>query len=373
MRIKVSDLKALADTGDEPEPVDIWNGLPAPVSLAELDTDPPKLQEPLIEDVLRLMAKMLIAGASKSRKSWTLIHLAICISAGLSWLGFKTLKKAVLFLNLELDAGECYARFDKVCGALGLLGKPDNLFIQNLRGKLPTIDKLRPGVVEFAQEHGVGALVIDPFYKMGAGADELSSQDIGNFLADLEALAVEAGLSPIMAHHFTKGDSSQKSVIDLASGTGVFARDPDALMGFRELKDSTETEPLMRMEFVLRSFAPVAPIGLRWQFPIWVVDDTLDLELKQPGKGDRGRPKEHTVEDILQVMGNRQLNVNQWRNECMGQKHMKSRTFDALKAKAEKAGLIQSQKIGREKLCKRTDAENTGTISANINPSEQGL
>ena len=369
----MSELEDIADSGKKAEAPDIWNGLPAPVSLKDMDSNPPQLQEELIEGVLRLMAKMLITGASKARKSWTLIHLALCISSGLPWLGFKTRKKAVLFLNLELDGGESFQRFDRVCRAMGLKEKPDSLFIMNLRGKRPTLEKLWKGILKLSKEQGIGAIIIDPFYKLGEGADELSTQEIGKFLANLEALATETGAAVILAHHFTKGDSSQKSVIDLASGTGVFARDPDALMGFRELKDSTETEPLVRMEFVLRSFAPFAPIGLRWEFPLWIPDSSLDLELKQPGRKERGRPQSYTVEIAMAVLGNRQLTVNQWRAECMGQKGMKSRTFDALKAEAEEAGLIETKQSGRAKLCKRIDAVNTAGISANDKPSKERL
>ncbi|NEW06366.1 hypothetical protein GK047_10115 [Paenibacillus sp. SYP-B3998] len=54
-----------------------------------------------------------------------------------------------------------------------------------------------------------------------------------------DKIATELGASVIYCHHHSKGSQGGKKSMDRASGSGVFARDPDALIDLVEL-DVTE-------------------------------------------------------------------------------------------------------------------------------------
>lgn len=63
------------------------------------------------------------------------------------------------------------------------------------------------------------------------------------YLSPIKALTI--GCAVIYCHHHSKGSQGGKKFMDRASGSGVFARDPDALLDLTELEP---TEALMKQE-----------------------------------------------------------------------------------------------------------------------------
>lgn len=210
--------------------------LPDAESLTEAWNNMPALAEPLIENVLRMGHKMLIAGPSKAGKSFALIELCCAIAEGKSWLGFKCRQGRILYVNLELDRASCLHRFKDVYTALGW--KPENLSnidIWNLRGKSVPMDKLAPKLIRRAAKKNYIAVVIDPIYKVITG-DENSADQMAHFCNQFDKVCTELGCAVIYCHHHSKGAQGGKRSMDRASGSGVFARDPDALLDLIELE-----------------------------------------------------------------------------------------------------------------------------------------
>ena len=104
------------------------------------------------------------------------------------------------------------------------------------------------------------------------------------------------GSSVIFTHHHAKGPSGGKASIDRGSGSGVFGRDPDAILDVSPLAidpNSTAWEFLrshdydgregkvqataLRMSYTLREFASPSPIDLVFRCPIHVADSTGEL------------------------------------------------------------------------------------------------
>jgi RecA-family ATPase len=213
----------------------INDDLPDPESLTEYWDHLPELAPPLIEGVLRQGHKMLMAGPSKAGKSFALIELSIAIGEGTKWLGWQCTKGKVLYVNLELDRASALHRFKDVYNALGL--KPNNIGnidIWNLRGKSVPMDKLAPKLIRRAQKKNYIAVIIDPIYKVLTG-DENSADQMAHFTNQFDKIATELGSSVIYCHHHSKGTQGNKKSMDRASGSGVFARDPDALIDLVEL------------------------------------------------------------------------------------------------------------------------------------------
>ncbi len=349
------------------EPNAVWKGLPPPVPLSTLQADPPPRPTELIHGLLFKGGKALGSAPSKGRKTWTALHMGICVAAGMPWFGFTTTRANVLFLDLELLPHELPERLASIQRKVGT-SDSSGIFVQQLRGHRLSMDRVKAGIIEFCQLHEIGLLIIDPYYKLSGGADEIGTEGVSEFLFNLDEIAREAGPAIAINHHFTKGDSSQKSVIDLASGSGVFGRDPDLIWGIRELKDSTIEQPLVRMEFVVRSFKPVKPIGLRWDFPIWRHDESLDLELKQPGKSGKPPNENYTVENILEILGKKELSVGEWGDLSGAKLGIKVRRFKELKAFAKNNDFITERKEGRFTYCRRTRAERQDEFNALNNP-----
>lgn len=233
----------LVDTNIGKESWDEWyewiesinDDLPEPESLVECWNNLPQLAPPLIEGILRQGHKMLVAGPSKAGKSFTLIELCIAIAEGKKWLNWQCAQGKTLYVNLELDRPSCLHRFKDVYNALGI--KPNNLTnidIWNLRGKSIPMDKLAPKLIRRASKKDYIAVVIDPIYKVITG-DENSADQMANFCNQFDKICNELGTSVIYCHHHSKGSQGGKRSMDRASGSGVFARDPDALLDLIEL------------------------------------------------------------------------------------------------------------------------------------------
>lgn len=214
--------------------------LPEPENLASVWDDMPDLAPPLIEGVLRQGHKMLLAGPSKAGKSFALIELCVSIAEGLPWLGFPCAQGRVLYVNLELDRASCLHRFRDVYEAMGAdpahLGDID---IWNLRGKSKPMDALAPSLIRRALKTRPIAVVIDPIYKVITG-DENSADQMAAFCNNFDKVATELGCAVVYCHHHSKGGQGQKRSMDRASGSGVFARDPDALLDMIELHISDD-------------------------------------------------------------------------------------------------------------------------------------
>nr|DAZ40264.1 MAG TPA: Regulatory protein repA [Caudoviricetes sp.] len=229
---------------------EINDDLPEPESLSEAWDDMPELAEPLIDGVLRQGHKMLLAGPSKAGKSFGLIELCIAIAEGQKWLGWKCTQGRVLYVNLELDRASCLHRFKDAYTAQGLRpNNVSNIDIWNLRGKSKPMDKLAPGLIRRALKTRPIAVIIDPIYKVITG-DENSADQMAAFCNQFDRVCTELGCAVIYCHHHSKGNQGSKRSMDRASGSGVFARDPDALLDLIELELTDEIKEQQRDMFI---------------------------------------------------------------------------------------------------------------------------
>ncbi|MHB1323970.1 MAG: AAA family ATPase, partial [Coriobacteriia bacterium] len=245
--------------------------LPEPENLADVWDNMPALSPPLIDGILRQGHKLLLAGPSKAGKSYALIELCIAIAEGRDWYGWQCTKGRVLYVNLELDRASCLHRFKDVYGGLGLKAHSlENIDAWNLRGKAVPMDRLAPKLIRRAASKGYIAIVIDPIYKVITG-DENSADQMAKFCNQFDLVAAELGCAVIYCHHHSKGAQGQKRSADRASGSGVFARDPDTLLDLIELE---LTEDIIKQQLNERTCAQMVawldkhgPEGWREEVP----------------------------------------------------------------------------------------------------------
>lgn len=223
----------------------INDDLPDPENMSDAWDNLPELSPPLIDGVLRQGHKMLIAGPSKAGKSYALIELCCAVAEGKRWLGFNCAQGRIMYVNLELDRASCLHRFKDVYNALGY--EPlnlDKIDIWNLRGNSVPMDKLAPKLIRRASKKDYIAIVIDPIYKVITG-DENSADQMSHFCNQFDKVCTELGCAVIYCHHHSKGSQGGKRSMDRASGSGVFSRDPDALLDLSELE---LTDSLIKQE-----------------------------------------------------------------------------------------------------------------------------
>ena len=260
--------------------------LPQIVSLADQIDNPPVPSPELIANILREGNKMIITGDSKSGKTCLSQELAVCIAEGRPWLGkFSCKQGRVLYLNLECQESSLFERFKAIYKAYGLnMTKKGckNISVWNLRGHAIPLNKLAAKIIRRCRLEGPFiAIIIDPLYKVQQG-DENSAEAITAFCNALDQIAQETGSAVIYDHHHPKGYSGDRKAIDRGAGSGVFARDADAIIDLSmldpsadlraRLADKLAEERPMVMSFVLRDFKDVEDTNVWFKFPLHYVD-----------------------------------------------------------------------------------------------------
>lgn len=256
--------------------------LPPFTDLESVFNNPPELAPELIEGVLRQGHKMLLVGPSKAGKSFALIELAIAIAEGGRWFDFKCRQGKVLYINLEIDSASCIHRFIDVYNALDVPpANLQNIEIWNLRGAAIPMDRLAPKIIRRAKKYGFKAIIIDPIYKVITG-DENAAGDMAKFCNQFDLLCRDLGVSCIYCHHHSKGQQGQKKTMDRASGSGVFARDPDAMVDITPLSDNESNGDIsaFKVSGVLREFPTFKEFVVVYHYPIHQVDHSGTLDMK---------------------------------------------------------------------------------------------
>lgn len=155
------------------------------------------------------------------------------------------------------------------------------------------LDKLVPKLIRKVANQGFDAIIIDPIYKVITD-DENNASEMGVFSNQFDKICNETGCAAIYSHHHSKGAQGFKKAMDRASGSGVFARDPDAQLDMIELELTDEFKMMnldnqyataWRLESSLREFRNIKPVNFWFEYPIHRVDDK-DLLSKHYAEGD---------------------------------------------------------------------------------------
>ena len=283
--------------------------LPDVENVFDDDPEVPEEKE-LIKGVLREGRKLLITGPSKIGKSMLLMEMSIAFTRGDKWLGLECEKCKVLYVDCELAKEEYNRRMRRIAQAKGIpwetLNKEcgNSLGVWRLRG-VPLGDKndkeksvyLRTffsKLIRRVKKGGYNIVIIDPIYKVLRG-DENDAGFVIEFCNHLDRIYRETGAAVIFCHHNVK-NSGGRDAIDRSSGTGVFARDPDAIIDFAQLSlkdadgcslDIPDGASPWRAEFILREFREQKPIDLIYDYPLHYVKEGGfdDAVIKKKGEG----------------------------------------------------------------------------------------
>lgn len=235
----------------------------------------------LIDGLVHRGTKVILGGGSKSYKTWTLLNMAVAVAKGMTWFGRECVKTDldVIFINFEVAHEFFLQRVKTVCQAMNT-EPPENLKIWSLRGVSNDLSLILKALDERIDK-GVSLIVIDPIYKGLAGRDENSAGDMGQLMNEVEAIVEKTGASVAFSAHYSKGNQADKDPLDRVSGSGVFARDPDSIMGLT----AHEEQNCFTVHSALRNFAGLDPFVVEWDFPLFNIRNDLDAsKLRKSGQ-----------------------------------------------------------------------------------------
>jgi len=264
---------------------------PAFKSLRELRATYPTLRPPVIHGLLRQGETMNAIAPSKVGKSWLVTDLALAVATGRLWLGtFGTEAGEVLILDNELHRETIAHRIPKVAEARGipLSDVADRLFVEPLRGRLMDLDSARE-YFEALEAGRFKIIILDAWYRFWPpGTDENDNATIARLYNTLDSFADRLGCCFVPVHHASKGNQSGKSITDVGAGAGAQSRAADTHLILRP----HEADDAYVLEAGVRNWKPVAPLCLRWQFPVWNPAPDLDPADLRREPSRRRQPKE---------------------------------------------------------------------------------
>jgi hypothetical protein len=247
----------------------------------------------IIRGVLTARSKGVLSGCSKAGKTWLLIDAGVSVSQGMPFLGLETTQGRVLFINMELKPRTFQKRLRAVLEAKGIAGNLAGFDVMHLRGRKVSYETLLPALIDTVADT-YAFIILDPIYKLYGRLKENAAEDMATLTTAIGELAEQSGAAVLYSTHHTKGNQAGKNAIDRVSGSGVIGRDADALLDFT----ANETENVYSVEATLREFKPLPPFAVRWTYPLFTPDASVDpSRLKQPGP-----KKRHDLRELLECI-----------------------------------------------------------------------
>jgi len=266
-------------------------------TLADLQQQHPKLPPPVIDGLAREGETVNIIAPSKIGKSWLGYDLALSVITGNPWLDtFQTSRGRVLLIDNELHPPTIAHRFTKVGDAMELFPVDYNekLDVWPLRGRLCSLLELLPDFEEI-KRGDYKLIILDAKYRFNAPGVSENDNDPALYNL-LDQYAEQTGAAIVVIHHSSKGNQAGKRVTDIGAGGGVQSRAADCHLVLRE----HEEEDVFVLDAAVRSFPPVEPVALRWDFPLWspaTSVDTSKLEGRLTAREQRQKENDREAMD----------------------------------------------------------------------------
>ena len=248
----------------------VWNAVRSPSPMREV----------IIEGLARRGEVINIVASTKVGKSWLALMLAFSVATGREWFGRKTRQGRVLLLDNELHDETIQNRMKSVSDAMRIYDEDERETFEyvDLRGEPVGLGDVEIQLSAFTPGE-LTLVVLDAKYRFfGTGKQENSNDDQTAFHNGIDRLAKQLNCVIVLIHHSTKGDQGGKSITDVGSGGGAQSRTVDCHMVLRPHNDGDD---LAVLDAAVRTFAPVSPQTLRWEFPLWSLDGETEPVVKQ--------------------------------------------------------------------------------------------
>lgn len=270
------------------------------LTIAELIRDHSDPGPAVVEGLVRRGEVMNVIGPPKARKSWFVHDLALAVATGMPFLGrFNTVQGRVLLIDNELHRPTLSSRFSTLLNAYGISPESlgTHLVVKPLRGRLVDLNGLRQELDGLEAEE-FSLVILDAMYRFfPEGTNESDNAHVTRIYNTLDGYAAKMGAAVVCVHHTSKGNQSAKGVTDVGSGAGAQSRAADTHLVIRE----HEQEGAASVHAVVRSWKPVEPFVIAWEYPRWRLDEEADpAAMKAEGGGGKTDPTpEEFVDDCV--------------------------------------------------------------------------
>jgi AAA domain-containing protein len=276
--------------------------LPTPVDAAEWIKEALGEPDPILDGACDTGTKTIIAGPSKCRKSFFALQLGVSLAGNekrfLHWSIPK--RRNVLILQIEITEIHFQKRVKGMVSGLGIGRKALKGYLHIINGRGCDLNEVNIlELIEIIQELEIEVVIIDPVYKLLS--DENSAEAVKPLLSAFDVICKETGAAVIYVHHYGKGRSGDREVMDRSVGSGVISRDIDCGIYLTPHKN----DGLIVLEQVARSYPPQEAQSLLFNITkcCFELDDTPPIvKTSSNSKRNGVCGSELTAEDALQVL-----------------------------------------------------------------------
>jgi archaellum biogenesis ATPase FlaH len=176
----------------------------------------------IVEDVIEAGTLIVLSGAGGTKKTLSMLDLAVCVALGKDWLNYKTQQSNVLFIDEESGERSLKRRVKKVVSGHGA---DANLpFYFTTMGRLNLFSNRKKDKAELLSlilQVNANLVIIDAFAEIAAGADENSVRDVQPIMMALIDVARATGSAIVLIHHTNKAGSFRGSTVIANAGDAL--------------------------------------------------------------------------------------------------------------------------------------------------------
>lgn len=236
-------------------PIDVYNGS---TYLSQTFPDLPYI---VSNGIMPTAMKAIMFGPPKKGKSLVLNQLALSVIHGRDWLGFKTNRKKVLYMNFEVGHRSWQIRLRKYCRANGMTITSDLCLVSDLMGVRLDTPTGQAEMEKLVAVHRPNLIIFDPLKKI-LSASTTSEENVLACTDFCDKLIWNYYVSIFICHHTRKSKVVQGGVIDLGAqemtGTYHLAQWVDTIINLIPV-----AQDKIRLEFECRhSEDAIKPINL---------------------------------------------------------------------------------------------------------------
>lgn len=215
----------------------------------------------LVEGVIERGANGFFCAVPKGGKSWCALDLAIALSSGGDWMGFRIPERVnVAVVSREDNPALTGWRLRSLSRARGLCFDDMNLYVNTRQQseRLMLDCELEMNELLTALRQVKPQFVLFDVLNVLHGKDENDNTEMRSVLSGLTRVQTEVNCSVGVVHHFNKNDSG--SMTQRLRGSSAIAGWAEWLVGISMADDELK---IRKMEFELKAAMPPEPIFFR--------------------------------------------------------------------------------------------------------------
>lgn len=244
--------------------------------LAELDEE----DQPVMDGVFDQGDRVAIVAQSKAKKSFLALQLAVCAATGRDFLGFTVERQKVLLINGEVKTSKYKHRLKGVTGKLGIpWSETASLHFLHTR-PLDAEEVTLETILALCRRLEVTLCILDPFYTFIQ--NEIDQEQVKAAIQQMKQFS-QHGITLVSVFHATKGLIGDRQIIDRIAGSGVFARDVDALLSMSVHENKTSVV----LSFTTRNYSEPEARTIDFDEGAFVDSDLAPVEMTSKSRSPR--------------------------------------------------------------------------------------